>query len=89
MSDKFSKPVAFNKSKAIDVAILEYVKKRNFSGYVKKLIIADMKNNGICIPSTNAPIKQNVDNGKQSKLDLLKQQLAKRIDDNSQRNSNS
>ena len=48
-SGKFPKSVSFNLKKASDVAILKHVKKRNFSGYVKKLILADMKEKGVII----------------------------------------
>lgn len=41
--NRFSKSIAFNKTNKIDNQILNYVKRRNFSGYVKKLILADMK----------------------------------------------
>ena len=43
--NKFPRSVSFNLKNQEDVAILKYVKKRNFSGYVKKLILADMKKN--------------------------------------------
>jgi hypothetical protein len=45
MGDKnrFSKPVAFNNKNEKDQAILKHVSRRNFSGYVKKLILEDMK----------------------------------------------
>lgn len=42
MSNRFSKPVAFNKTKEDDQKILKHVSRKNFSGYVKKLILADM-----------------------------------------------
>lgn len=42
--NKVIKPVGFNAVK--DKEILEYVKRRNFSGYVKKLIAADMLSKG-------------------------------------------
>lgn len=82
---KFPKPVAFNTNNAIDRAMLEFVKKRNFSGYVKKLIIADMKTKGIDVPSG----KHAIDNHKnESKLERLKRELSdKRINDNSSSNS--
>jgi len=35
---KFSKPVAFNEKNERDRLILQHVKRRNFSGYVKKLL---------------------------------------------------
>lgn len=41
--NRFSKPVAFNRSKEIDKKILKHVARRNFSGYVKKLILADIE----------------------------------------------
>ena len=41
-NNKFPKSVSFNLKNPNDVRILEHVKKRNFSGYVKKLILADM-----------------------------------------------
>ena len=48
-SGKFPKSVSFNLKNASDVAILNHVKKRNFSGYVKKLILADMQQKGVAI----------------------------------------
>lgn len=82
---KFPKPVAFNTNNAIDRAMLDFVKKRNFSGYVKKLIIADMKTKGIDIPNgkhdTPKPASE-------SKLERLQRELAnKRINDKSSSNS--
>ena len=44
--NRFSKPVAFNRSKEIDKMILKHVARRNFSGYVKKLILADIEAKG-------------------------------------------
>jgi hypothetical protein len=41
--NKVIKPVSFNITKPDDVKMLEHVKRRNFSGYVKKLIWADIK----------------------------------------------
>ncbi|MFJ6034329.1 hypothetical protein ACIQFL_28935 [Bacillus toyonensis] len=35
---KFSKPVAFNEKNEKDRLMLKHVKRRNFSGYVKKLL---------------------------------------------------
>lgn len=40
--NRFSKPVAFNSKNESDKKILDHVKRRNFSGYVKKLILADI-----------------------------------------------
>jgi len=56
--NRFSKPVAFNRSKETDKKILKHVARRNFSGYVKKLILADIaaKGNGLPeIPTTTIP----------------------------------
>lgn len=41
--NKVVKPVAFNVAKPDDAKMLEFLKKRNFSGYVKKLIWQDIK----------------------------------------------
>lgn len=43
--NKVIKPVSFNKTKEEDRKMLKHLEKRNFSGYVKKLVLADMKNN--------------------------------------------
>jgi hypothetical protein len=43
MTKKFAKSVSFNEKNEIDKAILKHVARRNFSGYVKKLILEDMK----------------------------------------------
>lgn len=39
---KFAKPVAFNEKNEKDRLMLKHVKRRNFSGYVKKLIWEDI-----------------------------------------------
>lgn len=41
--NRFSKPVAFNKNNPDDQRILKHVARRNFSGYVKKLILEDIR----------------------------------------------
>lgn len=81
--NKFPKSVSFNLKNKTDQAILEYVKKRNFSGYVKKLIVADMRDNNVEIASLS---EENP-----SKFEQLKRQLesAKNIDNNTDGNSNS
>jgi hypothetical protein len=43
MTKKFAKSVSFNEKNETDLAILKHVARRNFSGYVKKLITEDMK----------------------------------------------
>lgn len=87
---KFSKPVAFNINNPTDKAIVEYVKRRNFSGYVKKLIMEDMKSKGIDVPKrkkTERPSEVAVQ-PTETKLERLKRQLksAKNVSDNSNGN---
>lgn len=41
--NKVIKPVSFNITKEQDNQMLKHVKRKNFSGYVKKLILADME----------------------------------------------
>lgn len=41
--DKVVKPVSFNPNKEEEAELLKHVKRRNFSGYVKKLIKADLQ----------------------------------------------
>ena len=69
--NKFTKSIAFNRASPKDMAIIEYTKKKNFSGYVKRLILAEMKQQGIQIPS-----KKEKTPTAASRLELLKQQLA-------------
>jgi exopolyphosphatase/pppGpp-phosphohydrolase len=42
MSNKIIKSISFNVTNAEDLIMLKAIKKRNFSGYVKKLIMADL-----------------------------------------------
>lgn len=39
MSNRFSKPVAFNKTKEDDAKILKFTGKKNFSGFAKKAML--------------------------------------------------
>lgn len=64
--NKFPRSVSFNLKNAEDVAILKYVKKRNFSGYVKSLILADMKKYNVGVEQTEKPL---------SKLEQLRQSV--------------
>ena len=73
-SNKFPKSVSFNLKNATDQAILQYVKKRNFSGYVKKLILADMTQKGVNI-ETKTEIKP------LSKFERLQAELNNRAND--------
>lgn len=41
--NKVVKPVSFNVTRQQDVKMLEYLDAKNFSGYVKELILADMQ----------------------------------------------
>ena len=83
--NKFTKSIAFNRTSPKDMAIIEYTKKKNFSGYVKRLIMADMKQQGIQIPSTRKKPQP------QSRLEILKEQLAstKNVRQSSQDNTDS
>lgn len=42
MSNKIVKSVSFNVTNPLDALLLKAIKRRNFSGYVKKLIAADI-----------------------------------------------
>lgn len=67
MSNRFSKPVAFNRTKEEDQKILKHVSRKNFSGYVKKLILADMEK------AQPIPVKKKKEPVKLSVADRLKQ----------------
>jgi hypothetical protein len=55
--NRFSKPVAFNKTAEKDIRILNHLKtKKNFSGYVKQLILEDIAKNPQKFPSINQPL---------------------------------
>jgi hypothetical protein len=41
--NKVIKPVAFNITNQLEAKMLEHVKRRNFSGYVKELILRDIQ----------------------------------------------
>ncbi|AFE86272.1 hypothetical protein PBC1_036 [Bacillus phage PBC1] len=43
MTNRFSKPVAFNKTKEDDNRILKYVARKNFSGFAKKAMLFYME----------------------------------------------
>lgn len=43
MGNKFAKSVSFNTKNEEDQKILKHVKKKNFSGYAKKLMLEDIK----------------------------------------------
>ena len=59
-SNKVIKPVSFNKTKEDDKKMLKHLLKRNFSGYVKKLILEDIKKKEQQKKAADAqPIKMN------------------------------
>ncbi|MGH9977951.1 MAG: hypothetical protein ACRD8Z_19260 [Nitrososphaeraceae archaeon] len=43
--NKVVKPTSYNKTNEEDRKILKHVEKKNYNGYVKKLILADMNDN--------------------------------------------
>ncbi|PEI49961.1 hypothetical protein [Bacillus toyonensis] len=59
---KFSKPVAFNEKNEKDRLILKHVKRRNFSGYVKKLLWEAMSLDMIKKEHMEQSEKSNVEN---------------------------
>lgn len=55
--NRFSKPVAFNNTVEKDIRILNHLKtKKNFSGYVKQLILEDIEKNPSQYPTSNKPL---------------------------------
>lgn len=65
---KFSKPVAFNPEKnEKDKLMVQHVKKRNFSGYVKKLIWKDMNLENI--------EKEHIEKSKQPKVERAEMKI--------------
>jgi len=64
--NRFSKSIAFNKTSKVDKQILDYVKRRNFSGYVKKLILADMKETELRKQRRNDVLKNDTDTSSNS-----------------------
>jgi hypothetical protein len=70
--NKVIKSVGFNITNPDDVEILKAVKRRNFSGYVKKLILADLKK------KTEPVIKIDLrEPNEKDKIAILKEQLKK------------
>lgn len=61
--NKWRRSVSFNKTKPIDAKLLKHIGRRNFSGYVKKLIVADMiakeKDKEISQPTLNTQYEGN------------------------------
>lgn len=53
--NRFAKSVSFNSANDEDNKILKHIKKRNFSGYVKKLILEDIKRKEL--RKTQQPLK--------------------------------
>ncbi|PHC14359.1 hypothetical protein [Bacillus toyonensis] len=59
---KFSKPVAFNEKNEKDRLMLKHVKRRNFSGYVKKLLWEAMSLEKIEKDHVKQSEKSNIEN---------------------------
>jgi len=83
MSEKnrFSKPVAFNKKNEEDQKILKHVSRRNFSGYVKKLILEDIKRKErekVQKSTLVQEVKETVEVAKQP--DLIKETMEERLE---------
>jgi hypothetical protein len=80
MKDKnrFNKPVAFNTKNEKDNLILKHVKRRNFSGYVKKLILADIKSREEETPQIEAvePLKTEKETAA-DKITRMREQMKK------------
>ncbi|PEK70427.1 hypothetical protein [Bacillus pseudomycoides] len=81
---KFSKPVAFNKRNEKDKIMLNHVKRRNFSGYVKKLIWEDikLKKTGMIpnIPGTSSDVIIEKKPSKKPELTSNKRSVTERIE---------
>lgn len=50
MSNRYTRPVAFNRNNPVDQLIEKFIGKKNFSGLCKKLLIEKMKEEGIEVP---------------------------------------
>ena len=79
--NKFPRSVSFNLKNQEDAAILKYVKKRNFSGYVKGLILADMRKN-------NVDMSQSESQNNLSKLEQLRQSISSYTNQSTNSDSN-
>lgn len=75
--NKRTKPVGFNIKNERDQRMLKYVARRNFSGYVKNLIEADMKAKGKWeeVEKAPAPKKEQKKDAEVNKFDALKDKL--------------
>lgn len=62
MSNKIIKSVSFNKTNSQDQRILKAISRRNFSGYVKKLILADLDAKGTASQSSNEQVMKKAEN---------------------------
>lgn len=75
--NRFSKPVAFNRTNVSDQQILKHVSRKNFSGYVKKLILADMKQKSIEITKKAETKKETAS----EKMERMKAELKRKSSD--------
>jgi hypothetical protein len=71
MSNKVIKSVSLNVTNADDAAILKAVKRRNFSGYVKGLILADLRSKEAA--GVNTPAELPKPQNAAQRLEALKQ----------------
>jgi hypothetical protein len=72
--NKVIKSVSFNLTVSDDAEMLKHVKRRNFSGYVKKLILQDLRKDIIDVPeeTVNIAITPKKETS-QEKLERLKE----------------
>ena len=85
--NKFTKSVSFNRTNVSDQQILKHVSRRNFSGYVKKLILADMKQRGVVILEAT-PTKPETASDKMSRMKAeLKRKSAESVNEKADRST--
>lgn len=78
MAERDRKTVSFNPANEKEKQMLKHLKRRNFSGYVKKLIEADMKSKGKWedqVPQDTKEVKK--EEKQPNKFDELRKQIKK------------
>lgn len=73
MGNKVIKSVSFNQTVADDKAMLKHFSRKNFSGYVKKLILIDMKARGMEDVELSIIEKPSIPSPREQ-IDLMKKQ---------------
>lgn len=74
--NKVIKSVSFNKTNPVDEAMLKAISRRNFSGYVKKLILKDLKERDVWKgQSKEAPKEEKSEKSTAQKLEEIKKGL--------------